>query len=71
MNVMLKHPEIDVHIYECAQKFEEIGAGLGVWQRIANILEELGLGDDFQKYATWPPKGREGQHGYVFGVSVF
>jgi salicylate hydroxylase len=61
MNIMLRHPEIEVQVYEGAQKFEEIGAGLGVWKRIANILEELGLGDDFQKAATWPPKGREGQ----------
>jgi 2-polyprenyl-6-methoxyphenol hydroxylase-like FAD-dependent oxidoreductase len=60
--MMLRNPDISVHVYEGASKFEEIGAGLGVWERVANILAELGIGDDFQKKATWPPKGREGEH---------
>jgi 2-polyprenyl-6-methoxyphenol hydroxylase-like FAD-dependent oxidoreductase len=56
---MLKYPDIEVRVYEGAHKFEEIGAGLGVWQRIAKILEELGIGVDFEKAATWPPKGEK------------
>ncbi len=41
-----RSPEIEVHIYEAASRFSDIGAGLGMWKRTWNVMEELGLGDD-------------------------
>jgi salicylate hydroxylase len=39
---LLKHPHLDVQVYEAAHKFSEIGAGIGVGPNAENALELLG-----------------------------
>ncbi|KZT30268.1 salicylate hydroxylase [Neolentinus lepideus HHB14362 ss-1] len=40
-----KNPDIEVHVYEAAHQFSEIGAGIGMYLRVWNIIEDLGLAD--------------------------
>ncbi|KAL1734895.1 hypothetical protein EV714DRAFT_185682, partial [Schizophyllum commune] len=42
--------KLDVHLYESAAQISEIGAGLSIWQRVYDILVDLGLESDMQKY---------------------
>ena len=42
--------KLDVHLYEAASQISEIGAGLNIWQRVYDILTDLGLEDDMKKY---------------------
>ncbi len=55
-----KFPNIDVQIYEAAERFKEIGAGVMIWSRTWRILELMGLADDFSKIAHAPPDGSLG-----------
>lgn len=55
-----KFPDIDVQVYEAAQRFKEIGAGVMIWSRTWRILELMGLADDFSKIAHAPPDGSLG-----------
>ena len=41
-------PDIDVEIYEAAAVFTEVGAGMGMWPRIWEVMESLGLGDNLR-----------------------
>ena len=47
--------DIQVRVYEAAQQFKEIGAGVMIWSRTWTILSELGLEEDFARIATWTP----------------
>ncbi|OBZ71586.1 Salicylate hydroxylase [Grifola frondosa] len=38
--------DVEVNIYESASKFTEIGAGIGIWPRVWEIIKSLGLEDD-------------------------
>ncbi|KAL1731679.1 hypothetical protein EV714DRAFT_208319 [Schizophyllum commune] len=42
--------KLDVHLYEAASQISEIGAGLNIWQRVYDILTDLGLEADMKKY---------------------
>ena len=42
--------KLDMHLYESAAQISEIGAGLSIWQRVYDILVDLGLESDMQKY---------------------
>ncbi|KLO14628.1 FAD/NAD-binding domain-containing protein [Schizopora paradoxa] len=55
-----KFADIDVQVYEAAQRFKEIGAGVMIWSRTWRILELMGLADDFSKIAHAPPDGSPG-----------
>ncbi|KAF9070110.1 FAD/NAD-binding domain-containing protein [Rhodocollybia butyracea] len=48
---------IQVDVYEAADQFKEIGAGIMIWARTWWILESLGLGPAFSKIAHAPPDG--------------
>ena len=51
--------DIDVHLYEAASYFGEIGAGLTVWPRTLRIFEAIGLSRGergYERYATFPPE---------------
>ena len=42
-----KYPEIDgVDIYEAATHYSEVGAGIGIWPRVWQILAKMGLDED-------------------------
>ena len=46
--------DFDVDIYESAQCFSEVGAGIGVWPRVTRTLQDLGLEEDLKKASsTW------------------
>ncbi|EPQ57035.1 FAD/NAD P-binding domain-containing protein [Gloeophyllum trabeum ATCC 11539] len=55
-----KDPSIEVSIYEAAQRFSEIGAGVMIWAKTWRILEIMGLADQFSKVAHAPPDGSIG-----------
>ncbi|KAG2120320.1 hypothetical protein BD769DRAFT_1480136 [Suillus cothurnatus] len=42
-----RYPDIVVDVYEAAQSFYEIGAGIGVWPRAFKVLQKLG--HDFEQ----------------------
>lgn len=56
-----RYEDIDVHVYEAAQRFREIGAGVMIWTRTWIILELMGLADEFSKIAHAPPDGSIGR----------
>jgi salicylate hydroxylase len=43
--VVGQNPNVSVEIYEAAPEFLPIGAGIGVWLRVWNLLVKMGLGD--------------------------
>ncbi|KAI0642064.1 salicylate hydroxylase [Trametes meyenii] len=49
-----RYKDIEIDVYDAANEFEEIGAGIGVWPRVWKVLAELGLADDLSKFAVVP-----------------
>ncbi|TEB22418.1 salicylate 1-monooxygenase [Coprinellus micaceus] len=47
-------PNISVEIYEGAPEFLPIGAGIGVWMRVWELLTKLGLADDLRAKTASP-----------------
>ncbi|KAL5528518.1 hypothetical protein ACEPAF_7654 [Sanghuangporus sanghuang] len=50
-----KYANVDFHVYEAAERFKEIGAGVMIWTRTWTILELMGLSEEFSKIAHAPP----------------
>ena len=44
-------PDVKVDVYESTQELTEVGAGIGVWPRIWEILRYLGLEDALRQGA--------------------
>lgn len=42
-------------VYEAAEQFKEIGAGVMIWSKTWRILELLGVASDASKVAHCPP----------------
>ncbi|KAL1738600.1 hypothetical protein HDZ31DRAFT_69825 [Schizophyllum fasciatum] len=42
--------QLDVHIYESAAQISEIGAGITVWERVYDILADLGIEEEFSSF---------------------
>lgn len=57
-----KYPDIRVDVYEAAKEFDEIGAGIMMWERTWRILQTLGLAEDLSKAANTPPNGLPGSY---------
>jgi len=55
-----KFPNVDVQVYEAAERFKEIGAGVMIWSRTWRILQLMGLADEFSRIAHSPPDGSIG-----------
>ncbi|KAL4266019.1 FAD/NAD(P)-binding domain superfamily protein [Pleurotus pulmonarius] len=55
-----KASNVEVNVYESAQRFSEIGAGVMIWSRTWRILEQMGLADAFSRIAHAPPNGSMG-----------
>ncbi|TFK53608.1 FAD/NAD-P-binding domain-containing protein [Heliocybe sulcata] len=55
-----RDPSIEVSVYEAAQRFSEIGAGVMIWAKTWRILEIMGLAEQFAKVAHAPPDGSIG-----------
>ncbi|KAI0792521.1 hypothetical protein C8Q75DRAFT_804892 [Abortiporus biennis] len=47
-------PDIDVDIYESASSFGEIGAGIGMWPRVWETMQFLGLEEDLKRIIGTP-----------------
>jgi 2-polyprenyl-6-methoxyphenol hydroxylase-like FAD-dependent oxidoreductase len=52
---LTKSPNIRVDVYEAANKFTEIGAGIGIWWRTRQVLKALGLEEDVVRLLTFRP----------------
>ncbi|KAI0769448.1 FAD/NAD-P-binding domain-containing protein [Trametes elegans] len=77
-----RYTDVQVDLYEAADRFREIGAGVMIWARTWEILALLGLADDFSRIAHAPPhrspsialdyrrsdQPEEGSRFYVFEV---
>ncbi|KAI0674871.1 FAD/NAD-P-binding domain-containing protein [Trametes maxima] len=55
-----RFPDIHVDVYEAADRFKEIGAGVMIWARTWEILSLLGMAADFSRVAHAPPDGSPG-----------
>ena len=56
-----KCDNVEFHVYEAAERFKEIGAGVMIWTRTWIILELMGLSEQFSKIAHAPPDGSLGK----------
>ena len=56
---LAKVPGIEVHIYEAANAFTDVGAGIGTWSRGWEVLKKLGLGQELRSLAE-PAAAKEG-----------
>ena len=56
---LAKVPGIEVHIYEAANAFTDVGAGIGTWSRGWEVLKKLGLGQELGLLAA-PVAEKEG-----------
>lgn len=50
-----RYEDIQIDIYEAAEKFAEIGAGIGMWPRTWKIMRKLGIDTDLAKVAIVAP----------------
>lgn len=55
-----RYPDIRVDVYEAAEQFKEIGAGVMIWSKTWHILELLGLAFDASMIAHSPPNSSPG-----------
>ncbi|TFK32298.1 salicylate 1-monooxygenase [Crucibulum laeve] len=62
-----KYPNVSVDIYEAASRFSPIGAGIGIWMRVWNILSRLGLDELADK--TFPKPSNDPVHAFTFRKS--
>ena len=44
-------PDVEINIYESTPELTEVGAGVGVWPRVWEILRYLGLEDSLKQKA--------------------
>ena len=56
-----QYPNIQVDVYEAAETFKEIGAGVMVWGRSWSILKDLGLAHDMRQSEGFPVDGSKGR----------
>ena len=56
---LAKVPGIEVHIYEAASAFTDVGAGIGTWSRGWEVLKKLGLDQELRSLAA-PVAEKEG-----------
>lgn len=59
--LLSQYNNIDVQVYEAAERFKEIGAGVMIWTRTWQIIERMGLADEFSKISHAPPDGSLGK----------
>lgn len=59
-NMKDHNQHIHIDLYEAAQEFTEIGAGLGIFPRPMRILEELGVIEELKKLAHIPDENVQG-----------
>ena len=55
-----RYPDIEVRVYEAAESFKEIGAGVMVWGRAWYILTRLGIAHDMRVAEKVPTDGLHG-----------
>lgn len=56
-----RYPDIDVNVYEAAETFKEIGAGVMIWGRSWHILSRLGLQEALLQVVNEQNSGDEGE----------
>ena len=55
-----KHEDIEVSLYEAAESFKEVGAGVTIWGRALTILTRMGLDYDMRVAEGVPTDGLHG-----------
>ncbi len=55
-----KYSNIETSVYEAAEQFKEIGAGVLMWERTWKILASLGLSDQLLSVANGSMDGSTG-----------
>lgn len=48
-------PDLKVDIYEATPSFSSVGAGIGMWPRVREIVETYGLAEAFARYQVATP----------------
>ena len=61
---LAKYPDIQVDIYEAAQDFKEVGAGVMIWGRTWRVLTLLGLDKTLREVAGVALDGSEGAYDF-------
>ena len=51
MTQLVKYPHLDVHLYEAAPQFSEIGAGISFGANAVKAIQLLGLGQEYESIA--------------------
>ena len=57
---LAKYPDIKVDVYEAAQDFGEVGAGVMIWGRTWRVLTLLGMDNTLRDIAGVPLDGSQG-----------
>ncbi|KAH7915887.1 hypothetical protein BJ138DRAFT_1132302 [Hygrophoropsis aurantiaca] len=55
-----KFSDVPIDLYEAQSEVTTVGAGISVWRRTMEIMQELGLYDDMGKVASRPPDSSHG-----------
>ncbi|KAH7928888.1 FAD/NAD(P)-binding domain-containing protein [Leucogyrophana mollusca] len=57
-----KYSNLPIDLYEAQSEITTVGAGISIWRRTMEILEELGLSEDIAKVASRPTDPTHGFH---------
>ena len=60
---------VAIDLYEAASAISTIGAGIVMWERTRNIMEQLGLDKELVAASRGPPPDKNGQH-HAFILSI-
>lgn len=55
-------PDVQVDIYEATSNFSTVGAGIGMWPRIWEVMETLDLADAFMRHQVVTPGSTRQKH---------
>ncbi|KIJ55835.1 hypothetical protein M422DRAFT_240459 [Sphaerobolus stellatus SS14] len=57
-----RYDDIEIHIYEAAEKFKEIGAGIGIWGRAITVLGRWGLDEKARRISSAPAEAENSEN---------
>lgn len=67
-----KYSDIELNVYEAAESFKEVGAGVMVWGRTWTVLSRLGIDKAMRAAAQLPANSSEGSLSQLmFSVRIF
>ncbi|KAH7915889.1 hypothetical protein BJ138DRAFT_1122229 [Hygrophoropsis aurantiaca] len=57
-----RYSDVPIDLYEAQSEITTVGAGISIWRRTMEIMQELGLDEDIAKVATRPANPTHGFH---------